>query len=199
MTKNTAKRNFTDGPLFTRLFVFAVPLMLSGLLQVGYNMADNIVVGKFSGDSLALAAVGSTSIFNVLIINLLLGFSMGAGVVSAQAFGAKDNERLEKSVHTSMLISLISGIAFAIIGFLLTKPVLILMNTKSELLESATLYMHIICVGIPANVIYNFGASILRSIGDSNSSLYILAGSGLLNVLLNLFFVFSFILLFRIF
>lgn len=189
MSNALAKRNFTEGPLFKRLFLFALPLMLSGLLQVGYNMADSIVVGKYSGDSLALAAIGSTSIYNVLIIHLLLGFSMGAGVVVAQAFGAKDDEKLEKSIHTSMLISLISGIAFAIIGFILTKPVLLLLNTKPELIGAATLYMHIICVGIPANVIYNFGASVLRSLGDSNSSLYILAGSGALNIILNVFFV----------
>lgn len=189
MTKAISKRDFTEGPLFTRLFMFAVPLMLSGLLQVGYNMADNIVVGKFSGDEFALAAVGSTSIFNVLIINFMLGFSGGAGVIVAQHFGAKDEERLKKSIHTSMLLSIISGISLAVLGFVLTGPVLTLMDTKTELFDLAKLYMHIICVGIPANIVYNFGASVLRSVGDSKTSLYILAGSGLLNVALNLFFV----------
>jgi putative MATE family efflux protein len=163
--------------------------MLSGLLQVGYNMADNIVVGRFSGDTNALAAVGSSNIFNTLIINFLLGFSGGAGVIVAQHFGAKDEKKLTKAIHTSMTISLISGVAFGLLGFLLTRPVLILMGTKPELLDSASLYMHIICIGIPANVIYNFGAAVLRSVGDSKTSLYILSGTGLVNVLLNLFFV----------
>ena len=189
MSSASLKKDFTKGPIFTRLFLFAVPLMLSGLLQVGYNMADNIVVGKFSGDDLALAAVGSTSIFNNLIITFMLGFSGGAGVVVAQCFGSRDAKRLERSVHTSMVLSIISGIAFGILGFILTKPVLILMGTKLELIEAATLYMHIICIGIPANIIYNFGAAVLRSLGDSKSSLYILAASGLINVLLNLLFV----------
>jgi len=187
-TKNT-KRDFTEGPLFWRLFLFAVPLMLSGLLQVGYSMADNIVVGGYSGDDLALAAVGSTTIFNNLIITFVLGFSGGAGVVVAQCFGSKDESRLEKSIHTSMALSLIFGILFGVLGAIFTVPVLELMGTKPELIEDAALYMHIICIGIPANIVYNFGASVLRSIGDSKTSLYILAASGLLNVVLNLFFV----------
>ena len=171
------------------LFLFAIPLMLSGLLQVGYSMADNIVVGKFSGDDLALAAVGSTTIYNNLIITFMLGFSGGAGVIVAQCFGSKDERRLEKAVHTAMTLSVISGIAFGILGFVFTKPVLLLMGTKPELIAGATLYMHIICLGIPANIIYNFGAAVLRSLGDSKSSLYILAAAGLINVVLNLFFV----------
>ena len=189
MSGASLKKDFTKGPIFSRLFLFAIPLILSGLLQVGYNMADNIVVGKFSGDDLALAAVGSTSIFNNLIINFVLGFSAGAGVIVAQSFGSKDEDRLEKSVHTSMALSAISGMLFAALGFVLTRPMLILMGTKPELIDAATLYMHIICVGIPANIVYNFGASVLRSLGDSKSSLYTLAASGLINVLLNLFFV----------
>ena len=189
MTKAKSTQDFTVGPLFWRLFFFAVPLMLSGLLQVGYSMADNIVVGKFSGDDLALAAVGSTTIFNNLIITFTLGFSGGAGVVVAQCFGSKDEKRLEKSIHTSMMLSIIFGVLFGVLGAIFTTPVLELMGTKPELIEDAALYMHIICIGIPANIIYNFGASVLRSIGDSKSSLYILALSGLLNLLLNLFFV----------
>ena len=135
MTKAKPSRDFTKGPLFTQLFLFAIPLMLSGLLQVGYNMADSIVVGKFSGDDLALAAVGSTTIFNNLIITFMLGFSGGAGVIVAQCFGSKDEKRLEKSIHTSMAISIISGLIFGALAFILTKPVLLLMGTKTELLK----------------------------------------------------------------
>ncbi len=189
VTLKNKNRDFTEGPLFWRLFLFAVPLMLSGLLQVGYSMADNIVVGGFSGDDLALAAVGSTTIFNNLIITFVLGFSGGAGVVVAQCFGSRDERRLEKSIHTSMTLSIIFGVLFGILGAVFTVPVLEIMGTKPELIEDAALYMHIICIGIPANIIYNFGAAVLRSIGDSKSSLYILALSGLLNVGLNLFFV----------
>ena len=152
-------------------------------------MADNIVVGKFSSDPLALAAVGSTSVYNASIVNFMLGFSAGAGILVAQSFGKNDERKIEQSIHTSMLISVLSGVLLGVLGFALTRPVLLLLNTKPELMESAVLYMHIICLGIPATVIYNFGSSILRSLGDSKSSLYILAGSGLLNVALNLFFV----------
>lgn len=189
MTKSLDKRNFTEGPLFMKIFLFAVPLMLSGLLQVGYNMADNIVVGKFSSDPIALAAVGSSSVYNAVIVNFLLGFSVGAGVVVAQFFGRGDEEGVRRSVHTSMLISLISGVALGALGYVFTRPVLLLLDTKAELIDAATTYMHILCIGIPASVIYNFGSSVLRSLGDSKSALYILAGSGILNVLLNLFFV----------
>ena len=189
MAQAKNNKNFTEGPLFTRIFLFAVPLMLSGLLQVGYNMADNIVVGKFSSDPIALAAVGSSSVYNAVIVNFLLGFSVGAGVVVAQFFGRSDDDGVRRSVHTSMLISLISGISLGVLGYILTRPVLLLLSTKAELIDSATAYMHIICIGIPASVIYNFGSSVLRSLGDSKSALYILAGSGILNVLLNLFFV----------
>ena len=189
MAQAKNNKNFTEGPLFTRIFLFAVPLMLSGLLQVGYNMADNIVVGKFSSDPIALAAVGSSSVYNAVIVNFLLGFSVGAGVVVAQFFGRSDDDGVRRSVHTSMLISLISGISLGVLGYIFTRPVLLLLSTKAELIDSATAYMHIICIGIPASVIYNFGSSVLRSLGDSKSALYILAGSGILNVLLNLFFV----------
>ena len=183
------KRDFTKGPIFSRLILFAIPLMLSSFLQVGYNMADNIIVGKFSSDPLALAAVGSTSVYSAAIINFMIGFSAGAGILVAQSFGKNDERKIEKSIHTSMLISVLLGVLPGVLGFALTRPVLLLLNTKPELIESAVLYMHIICLGIPATVIYNFGSSILRSLGDSKSSLYILAGSGLLNVLLNIFFV----------
>ena len=189
MTQAKNNKNFTEGPLFTRIFLFAIPLILSGLLQVGYNMADNIVVGKFSSDPIALAAVGSSSVYNALIVNFLLGFSIGAGVVVAQFFGRGDEDGVRRSVHTSMLIALISGVALGALGYVFTRPVLLLLDTKAELIDSATAYMHIICIGIPASVIYNFGSSVLRSLGDSKSSLYILAGSGIINVLLNLFFV----------
>ncbi|MBO5879514.1 MAG: MATE family efflux transporter [Clostridia bacterium] len=188
----TNKRDFTTGPLFIRLFLFAVPLMLSGLLQVSYNMADKIVVGQFSSDTDALAAIGSTSIVSTCIINFALGFSAGSGVIVAQHFGAKDNERLSKSIHTAVALALFAGLTVSLFGFSISRPILVLMETKPELLETAILYLRIICLGIPASILYNFGAAILRSIGDSKTSLYILGTSGLINVILNFFFVLSF-------
>lgn len=190
-TAKIKKRDFTEGPLFSRLFLFAVPLMLSGLLQVGYNIADKIVVGRYASDQNALAAVGCTTIVYSFIVNFALGFSAGAGVIVAQHFGAKDGKKLSKSIHTAMLLSFIAGIFLASIGLISSRGILELMNTKPELIDSSTLYLRIICLGIPANIIYNFGASVLRSIGDSKTSLYILSFSGILNVGLNIFFVIS--------
>ena len=186
-----SKRDLTEGPLFMPMISFVIPIILTGMLQIVYNMADNIVVGRFSGDELALAAVGSTSSLSNLIVNLLMGIAGGAGVVIAQNFGAKDFGRLSRAVHTSMLFSIVGGVLFCILGLIISKPALILMDTKDELLSRAVLYLRIICLGIPASAIYNFGAATLRSVGDSKTPLFILSSTGLINVLLNLFFVIS--------
>lgn len=187
--KLKSKPNFTEGPLFFRITAFAIPIMLTGLLQIAYSMADNIVVGKFSGDPGALAAVGSTGSLTNLIINLLFGIGAGAGVVVSQFYGAGESERVSKSVHTAMLFSLLGGIAAGALGVLISRPALVLLGTKPEVLDGATLYLRIICLGIPANAIYNFGASILRGCGNSRAPLFILAGAGAANVILNIFFV----------
>ena len=183
------KRDLTEGPLFLPMISYVVPIILTGLLQILYNMADNIVVGRFSGDDLALAAVGSTSSLSNLIINLLMGVAGGSGVVIAQSFGAKNKDRTSRAVHTSMLTAVIGGIIFCIIGLLISHPALTIMDTKEELMSRALLYLRIICLGIPASAIYNFGAAALRSVGDSKTPLVILSCTGLTNVLLNLFFV----------
>lgn len=184
-----SKRDFTTGPIFSRLFLFAIPLMASGLLQVCYDMADKIVVGRYASDPNALAAVGCTSIISTCLINFALGFSAGAGVIVAQHFGAKDEKRLSRSIHTSILLAIIVGVFLASIGLIFSAPILRMMDTKAELFDSALLYLRIICIGIPGNLLYNFAASVLRSIGDSKTSLYILSFSGLINVILNLVFV----------
>lgn len=186
-TKKTV--SLTEGPIFTRLLLFVVPLVLTGVLQVMYNMADNIVVGKFSGDYDALGAVGSTASFTTLITNFMISLSSGAGVIVAQFYGAKNDRDLSRTVHTSMALSAVGGILFMIAGLLLIRPILTVMGTQDIYYDKAVLYATIICFGIPATSILNFGASILRSIGDSKSSLYILGISGLVNVVLNLFFV----------
>ena len=183
------KNSITEGPIFTRLLLFTIPIILSGLLQVAYNMADNIIVGSFSGDELALAAVGSTSSLTTMSINLLLGLATGSGVVIAQAYGAGDSGKVGRSIHTAITFSAIAGFAFAALAFALSSPALVAMQTKAELFDRSLLYFRIICIGISASTVYNFGAAALRSTGNSKTPLYILALSGLLNVFLNLFFV----------
>ncbi|MBQ8529104.1 MAG: MATE family efflux transporter [Clostridia bacterium] len=183
------KGSITEGPIFSKLFFFTVPIILSGLLQVAYNMADNIVVGRFSGDELALAAVGSTASLTTLIVNFLMGFATGSGVVIAQAFGAGDKGRTSRSIYTAIGLSFVGGVIFAVAALALSSPLLTLMKTKSDVFDKALLYFRIICVGIPASTVYNFGSASLRALGNSKTPLYILSLSGLLNVILNLFFV----------
>ena len=182
-------KSLTEGPIFSRLLLFTVPLMLTGLLQVFYNMADNIVVGSFSGDELALAATGSTGALTALIVNMLTAFATGSGVIIAQSFGAMDYDNLSKSIHTSMTLSLIGGVTLGAVAFLLSEQLLILMGTQSVLLSRATLYFRIISLGIPASTVFNFGAAVLRSLGNSKTQLYILGTTGVVNVVLNLVFV----------
>ena len=179
----------TEGPIFIRMIRFALPIMFTGILQTLYSMADNIVVGQFSGDVNALGAVGSTSTLNSLILTLLLGISVGTSVVVAQAYGAKNEKVVSRAVHTALAFSLIGGICFMIAGLAVSKAALVLMGTRPVLLESAVLYFRIICLGIPATAVYNFAAGILRSVGDSKTPLIVLASTGLVNVGLNFFFV----------
>ena len=188
-TKFKIKKNFTEGPLFFRITWFAIPIMLTGILQIFYNMADNMIVGRFSGDSLALAAVGCTSSFNNLIINLLLGVAGGTGIIVAQFYGANEKRLLERTVHTMLTFSILAGVAFALLGLVISRPVLSAMGTKPEVLDKAVLYMRIICLGIPASAVYNFGATVFRAVGNSKLPLAILGGSGLINVGLNIVFV----------
>ena len=190
MSKN--KRDFTEGPLFFRIFLFALPIMATGLLQVFYNMADKIVVGRFSGDPLALAAVGSVGTLNTLLVNLTLGIAVGGGIVVSQLFGAKQENDVSDAVHTALTFSVFAGIVMGAIGFFISPYVLELLGTKAELIDNANLYFRITMLGFPASMIYNFAASIIRSVGDSKTPLIILSASGLLNVLLNILFVLAF-------
>lgn len=195
MVVRKGKPNFTEGPIFMRLLLFTLPIIATSLLQVAYNMADNIVVGQFSGDDTALAAVGQTSSYNSLMINLIIGISAGAGVVVAQLFGANRKKELSRSIHTAMTISVIIGLALMLFGLVASRPILSLIiseNNHAILLDKATLYMLIVSIGLPALSVYNFAASIMRSLGDSRTPLIVLGLSGLLNVGLNLVFVIAF-------
>ena len=148
MSINTAsrKKSFTEGPLFLKILLFALPIMLTGVLQILYNMADNIVVGQWSGDENALGAVGSTSSLNNLVITMITGTAAGTGVVIAQCIGARRDRDVSRAVHTAMTFSFFLGIGFSVLGFAISRPVLAMIGTQEILLDQATLYMRIICL-----------------------------------------------------
>lgn len=179
------------GPLAGKLLVFAIPLMLSSILQLLFNAADVIVVGRWSG-SQSLAAVGSnTSLIN-LMVNLFVGFSVGTNVVVARDLGAGREEDVRDSVHTSIALSLVSGVVLMGLGLLLSRQMLELMGSPEDVIDLAALYLRIYFCGMPGNMLYNFGAAILRAQGDTKRPLYFLTAAGIINVILNLVFVIVF-------
>ena len=185
MTKKSYSIDMTHGPLLGKMLRFALPLMLSSILQLLFNAADVIVVGRFAGNT-ALAAVGSTGALINLLVNLFIGLSIGSNVVVARYVGAND----WKDAHeASVLLSPIGGCALVVIGLVLAKPLLSLMGTPEDVLDLAAVYMRIFFCGMPLNMLYNFGSAILRSTGDTKRPLYFLMIAGAINVVLNLFFV----------
>ena len=186
------KRDFTEGPIFSKMILFTIPIILTALLQLCYNLADNIIVGKFSEEEFALAAVGATGALNGLIVNLLMGIGAGGAIVIAHAFGAKNYDKLSRAVHTSITFSLFAGIIFGVIFYLVSEPALIFMEIDESFIHLSIKYMKILAFGIPASAVYNYAAAILRSVGDSRTPLIILASTGLINVAFNLIFVIVF-------
>lgn len=186
--KKSYEMDMCNGPILKKLLIFALPLMLSGILQLLFNAADIVVVGKFTG-SHALAAVGSTSALINLFVNVFIGFSIGTNVLVAQYFGARDEKNVQETVHTSILLGIVGGFILIVSGIIFAKPMLEWMDTPDNVLEHAVLYMRIYFIGMPAMLIYNFGAAILRAIGDTKRPLYYLLSAGVINVVLNLFFV----------
>lgn len=180
-----------NGPLLKKIILFAIPLMLSGVLQLLFNAADVIVVGRFTGNE-ALAAVGSTSSLINLLINLFVGVSVGANVLLGKHIGARDEENASKTVHTAVTFSLVVGIAMIFVGFFLSRPLLELMGTPEDVINLSVLYMRIYFVGMPAFMFYNFGAALLRAVGDTKRPLYFLTLAGIINVIFNLIFVIVF-------
>lgn len=180
-----------NGSIVKNLIIFAIPLMASNVLQSLYNMADMIVLGRFAGKE-ALAAVGATGSTYSLIINVFLGLATGAGVLVAQQIGAANHRELSDTVHTSAAVSVIIGLFVGILGFFLSPVILKAIDTPADVIDGAVIYLRIMFAGIPALTVYNFGAAILRSAGDSRRPLFYLAISGMLNVLLNLVFVLIF-------
>ena len=187
----TNSLDMTKGPLFKKVIIYTIPIIISNLLQLFFNAADIIVVGQYCG-SLAVAAVGSNGSLVNLLINIMMGLSVGTGIITAQGIGAKDYKTVEKTVHTAIPTALIIGGLLTVVGFFFSKEILKLMDTPTDVLPLATTYLKIYFLGVISNSIYNFGASILRSAGDTRSPLIFLTVSGILNVLLNLLFVIVF-------
>lgn len=179
------------GSILKKMLLFSLPLMASSVLQLLFNAADIIVVGRFSGDN-ALAAVGSNTALINLLTNFFMGLSIGANVLVARYYGAKQDKDLVETIHTSMLLSIYSGIILTVVGVLCAKQILIWMKTPEAVLDLAAVYLRIYFLGMTATMIYNFGSAILRAVGDTRRPLYYLVVAGVVNVILNLVFVIIF-------
>ena len=186
--KKSYEIDMTNGPLLGKILLFSIPLMLSGILQLLFNAADIIVVGRFVGSE-ALAAVGSTTSLINLLINVFVGLSVGVNVLVAQYYGAKNDRDVSETVHTAIMTSIVSGLILVVLGIGLAGPMLRLMGTPEDVLGQSELYIRLYFLGMPVLMVYNFGAAILRAIGDTRRPLYFLFASGVVNVCLNLFFV----------
>lgn len=180
-----------NGSILDKLVSFSIPLMLSGILQLLFNAVDIIVVGQFTGNE-ALAAVGSTTALINVFVNLFIGISLGASVLAARFYATRQEKEMSETVHTSITLALISGIAMGIIGVIAAKGALELMDTPDNVLNLSTLYMRIYFMGMPFFMLYNYGAAILRAVGDTKRPLLFLIISGATNVLLNLLLVIQF-------
>ena len=189
--KKSYEMDMCNGPILSKVLVYAFPLMLSGILQLLFNAADVIVVGRYAG-SQSLAAVGSTSALINLLVNVFIGLSVGVNVLVAQYYGAKKEDDVNETVHTAVAISLVSGVILIFIGLLASRPLLELMGTPDDVIDKSTIYMQIYFSGMPVIMLYNFGSAILRAIGDTRRPLYFLAVAGVVNVVLNIFFVTQF-------
>ncbi len=181
----------TNGNLFKKILIFTIPIMLSSILQLLFNTVDMIVIGQFAGDA-SLAAVGSTSALINLIVNLFIGVSIGANVVVSKAVGQGSLEKAQRATHTAILFSFIAGAILIVFGVLTSRTWLELMGTTKESIDKATIYLQIYFAGSIFNMAYNFGASILKSVGETRRPLYYLLFAGIANALLNLLFVISF-------
>lgn len=179
------------GPLLGKIIVFALPVAASSILQQLFNSADIAVVGRFAG-SQAMAAVGGNSSVTSLLINLFVGLSVGANVIIANFVGQQDTKKVQDVVHTVMLLAIISGLFLLVVGQFVSAPILKLMNTPSDVIDLATLYLKIYFLGMPFLMIYNFGSAVLRSIGDTKRPMLSLLVSGMINVCLNLVLVVGF-------
>lgn len=189
--KNKYEIDMCNGPLLGKMLIFAIPLMLSGILQLLFNAADIIVVGQFAGSE-ALAAVGSTSSLINLLVNIFIGLSVGANVLVSRFYGAGQKKELREMVHTAVTTALVSGCILVVVGATLAEPALRLMGTPDDVIDKSILYMRIYFCGMPVMMTYNFGSAVLRAVGDTKRPLYYLLIAGVVNVALNLLFVIVF-------
>ncbi|MCC8140973.1 MAG: MATE family efflux transporter [Lachnospiraceae bacterium] len=184
----TAPMDMLHGPMLKNILVFALPLALGSILQQLFNAVDVAIVGRFASSE-AMAAVGANSTVTLLLINLFVGLSVGSNVVIAQHIGREEYDKVGDAVHTSILLAIVGGVCLLVIGLIIARPLLSLMSTPDNILDMAVLYLRIYCIGMPFIMLYNFAAAILRSIGDTRRPLYCLLTGGVINAVLNIFFV----------
>ena len=191
LSKNKYEIDMCNGSIMDKLISFALPLMVSGILQLMFNAVDIIVVGRFSG-SQALAAVGSTTALINVFTNLFIGVSLGANVLAARFYAAGKTKEMSETVHTSIALALISGVVMAAIGLAFSRWALEIMGTPADVIDQAALYMKIYFLGMPFFMLYNYGAAILRAVGDTKRPLMFLIVAGVINAVLNMFLVIAF-------
>ncbi len=191
MKKNKYEIDMCNGTIMDKLISFAIPLMISSILQLMFNAVDIIVVGRFSG-SQSLAAVGSTTALINVFVNLFIGISLGTNVLAARYYALEKSKEMSETVHTAIAFALASGVVMAIIGVLMARPALEIMGTPEDVIAKSTLYMRIYFCGMPFFMLYNYGAAILRAVGDTKRPLLFLIISGVTNAVLNLFLVIQF-------
>lgn len=189
--KKSFEIDMCNGPLLGKILLFTLPLILSGILQLLFNAADVVVVGRFAGNE-ALAAVGATGSLTNLLVNLFIGLSVGVNVLVARYYGGKQEQEVGETVHTSIIVSVVGGIFLAILGFVAARPLLLLMDTPENVIGHSVLYMRIYFLGMPVMLLFNFGSAVLRAIGDTRRPLLYLVIAGVINVCLNLWFVIGF-------
>ncbi len=180
-----------NGPLLSKILLFSIPLMLSGMLQLLFNAADIVVVGNFTGHQ-AMAAVGATSSLINLLVNLFVGLSVGVNVMIAKYYGARQEREIQATVHTAVLVAILAGAVLTVIGIVAAHPMLELMGTPDDVIADSVLYMRIYFCGMIGTLVYNFGGAVLRGVGDTRRPLFILFAAGVVNVILNLVFVIGF-------
>ena len=191
MATTSRSADLTSGPMLQKIILFSVPLAASSILQLLFNAADVVVVGRFAG-STALAAVGSNGALINLLVNLFVGLSLGANVVAARCFGARDEKGVQDTVHTAVALGLVSGVLLAVVGFCTARGLLELMSCPEDVIGLSALYLKIYFIGMPMTMLYNFSSALLRAVGDTKRPLYCLAAAGVINVVLNLVFVIGF-------
>ncbi len=191
MKQKSYEIDMCNGPLFPKILLFSIPLMVSSILQLLFNAADMVVVGRFAG-STALAAVGANASLINLLTNLFIGFSVGANVLVARFYGARKEKEISETVHSAIVLSVVCGAVLMVFGMVVAPEILVVMGTPKDVLSQAVLYIRIYFAGMPVILLYNFGSAILRAVGDTQRPLYYLFAAGVINIILNLIFVIGF-------